>query len=79
MYGNLIKVGRNALLCACVWGVLIFVLGAVVTGGLGLDLIIGVILSFFIALGCFSLLEYLEGNPWWWPAMVGGMVVLALI
>ena len=68
---------ENSILCASIWGILTFFLGAIFHG-FGLDLFLGSCLSFLIALGVFSLLNYVKGI-WWWLAAIGGIFVLLFI
>ncbi len=69
---------NSALLCASIWGVVIFVFGVLLGGGLSLPLFMGTGISFLIAMGYFSLLDYLDG-VWWWTTMILGMGLLILI
>lgn len=68
----------NAMLCALIWGAAVFILGALF-GGLDLWLLVGSGISFLLAFGFFSLLEYLEGSKWWWPALFAGVIAMLLV
>ncbi|MCW8125675.1 hypothetical protein [Microbulbifer halophilus] len=68
----------NVMLCSLIWGAAVLVLGALF-GGLDLWLLAGAGISFLLAFGFFSLLEYLEGSKWWWPAMFVGLAAMILV
>ena len=70
---------KNAILCASIWGALIFVLAIILHSSFSWDILLVGIASFLIALGVFALLDYLEGSAWWWPAMAGGLAALILL
>ena len=70
---------KNAILCASIWGALILVLAILLNSGFSWIILVVGVISFLVALGVFALLDYLEGSPWWWPAMIGGLAVLMLI
>ncbi|WP_346837100.1 hypothetical protein [Microbulbifer sp. SAOS-129_SWC] len=72
----LIQTG-NPLVCAAIWAAAVLIFG-VIGGGIGWWLLLASGLAFLLALGYFSLLDYLEGSNWWWPALIGGFVVVIL-
>lgn len=74
-YFNNTTKGRNA---AIFWGVSIFLAG-LITEGIELEVFIGSAISFVIALGVFKLLEYFDGNSFYWPAFIGGIAALILL
>lgn len=64
------------MVCAAVWAAVMFLLTLALGAPLGIGLIAGVGVSALLCLGYFSLLDYLEGNAWWWPAMIIGLALL---
>jgi hypothetical protein len=70
---------KNALLCAAVWGVAVLVLAVLFSTAFHLGVLLWGGISFLVALGYFSLLNYLEGKGWWWVAMPVGIIVLMLV
>ena len=70
---------NNALLCASIYGGLVFLLSALVSSSLGFNVFLGSGISFLVAMGYFSLLDYFDGEVWWWPSMILGMLLLLYI
>ena len=70
---------KNALLCAAVWGIAVLVLDVLVSTEFHVGVLLWGALSFLVALGYFSLLNYLDGKGWWWVAMPAGIVVLMVV
>lgn len=68
----------NVMLCALLWGTAVLILGAIFSG-LDIWLLAASGVSFLLAFGFFSLLEYLEGSNWWWLAMFAGLAVMIVI
>lgn len=70
---------KNPILCASIWGIAAFVLATIINSGFSWIIFFAAIISFLVALGIFALMDYLEGSPWWWPAMILGLAVLMLV
>ena len=70
---------KNALLCAAVWGIAVLVLDVLVSTEFHVGVLLWGALSFLVALGYFSLLNYLDAKGWWWVAMPAGIVVLMVV
>ncbi|WP_250458467.1 hypothetical protein [Microbulbifer litoralis] len=68
----------NVMLCSLIWGAAVLILGGIF-GGFSLWLLAASGISFLLAFGFFSLLDYLEGSKWWWPAMFVGLAVMILV
>ena len=70
---------KNAVLCAAVWAIPWLVLSVLVSTSFHIGALFWGGISFLVALGYFSLLNYLDGKGWWWVAMPAGILVLMYI
>ena len=67
---------KNALLCASVWAIAIFLMSVLFSVSFSFGLLLWGGVAFLLAFAYFALLNYLEGKGWWWVVMPIGVLVL---
>lgn len=70
---------EDSLKCANIWVVLMLIL-ALVQGASGFYVIVWLVVTYFVALGYFSLLEFLGDRiiAWWFSTLIGAILMLVL-
>ena len=70
---------KNALLCAAIWAIVSLVFAVLFSTAFHFSVLLWGGVSFLIALGYFSLLNFLDGKGSWWVAMPVGILVLMFV
>ncbi len=69
---------NKAMNAALLWGGMTLLFG-LMFDGFELEIILWSVVSFVVALGIFTLLDYLDGKAIYWPALIAGIVGLVFL